>query len=99
MNTRFYEEKTCIIELSEGSEEAFEHIYNQYKKLVAQVCYQITGNVEDAKDLTQKVFFELNRKSANLKNHPSLRGWLYLTAKNVSKDHLRYLSKKQKQRK
>ena len=88
-------QQTYIAQLAQGSEEAFEQIYNRYKKLVAQVCYQMTGNIEDSKDLTQKVFLELYRKSAKLIDHPCLRGWLYMTAKNVCRDHLKYLSRKQ----
>jgi RNA polymerase sigma factor (sigma-70 family) len=99
MSIQFIEEKFYINEISEGNEEAFEVIYNHYSGMVARVSYHVTGNAEEARDITQKVFLELNRKANTLTDHTSLSGWLYTTARNMSKAHVRSATRQQEREK
>ncbi|MBI4726883.1 sigma-70 family RNA polymerase sigma factor, partial [candidate division TA06 bacterium] len=47
---------------------------------IYRLCYRLTGNVEDAKDLTQEVFIRAYKGLGNFKGQSEIKTWLYRIA-------------------
>ncbi len=57
--------------------------------MVYNTCLRILGNSADAEDAAQATFVVFLKKAKHLKHGTKLAGWLYRTAKFVSREHLR----------
>jgi DNA-directed RNA polymerase specialized sigma24 family protein len=74
----------------EGSEEAFDELVKRHVDLVYSAALRcLNGDVHRAEDVTQEVFAEMARKSAALMRHPTLVGWLYVAARQMSSHAVR----------
>jgi RNA polymerase sigma-70 factor, ECF subfamily len=61
-----------------GDQEAFGHLFEQYKNLVYRTTYLSLGSAADADDILQEVFLQLYRSlSAYDPSRGSLSTWLY----------------------
>src|SRR5699024_2758058 len=87
--------KQFLRELSRNDKSAFRVIYENYWEKLYAVCYYYTSSREDAEDMVAEIFISLwkNRTKVEI-NH--LSSYLVKAAKNKS---LKYLQKKQRQRK
>lgn len=74
---------------SEGDTEAFEEIYRRYRRLVYAVALRMTGNREDAEDLTQDSFVALLRKIGSFRGDATFVSWLYRLTINQVLMHFR----------
>jgi RNA polymerase sigma factor (sigma-70 family) len=70
-----------------------EIIYNQYSKRIYNLAYRMTGDVDDAHDITQETFIQAYNSIQNFKGDSGIYTWLYQIAKNKC---LRFLEKKNK---
>ena len=59
-----------------GNREAFGHLYDRYAGLVRSVCFEATGNVVDAQDLSQEVFLSAFRQLDQLSDPGNFGGWI-----------------------
>jgi len=59
------------------------HIYQLYSRRVFALCLRMTGNVDEAEDLTQQVFLQLYKKLDTFRGESSLYTWLHRLAVNV----------------
>jgi RNA polymerase sigma-70 factor (ECF subfamily) len=50
---------------------------------IYRLCYRLTGNVEDAKDLTQEVFIRAYKGLDNFRGQSEIKTWLYRIAINL----------------
>lgn len=50
------EEKKVLKKAAAGDEAAFEQLVMQYQSSIFNLCLRITGNTEDAADMTQESF-------------------------------------------
>ncbi|MBI4727490.1 RNA polymerase sigma factor [candidate division TA06 bacterium] len=50
---------------------------------IYRLAYRLTGNVEDAKDLTQEVFIRAYKGLDNFKGQSEIKTWLYRIAINL----------------
>lgn len=75
-----------------GDEIAFTKLYDTYYDRVYRYIYYRVGRVEDAEDLTQKVFLEAWRAIGRFRvtNSPFV-AWLITIAHNVTMSHFRSL--------
>ncbi|MDQ2687533.1 MAG: sigma-70 family RNA polymerase sigma factor, partial [Armatimonadota bacterium] len=73
----------------EGAQAAFAALVSRHSRLVYSVCLRDVGNATVAEDAAQAVFLLLARKAPALHGDGSLAGWLYRTARLVSKNALR----------
>jgi RNA polymerase sigma factor (sigma-70 family) len=70
-----------------------EIIYNQYSKRIYNLAYRMTGDVDDAHDITQETFIQAYNSIQTFKGESQIYTWLYQIAKNKC---LRFLEKKNK---
>jgi len=67
---------------------SWEELVCEYSDMVYRVAYRLTGNREDAEDLTQDVFVKAF-KSIHRFEPGTLTGWLHRITTNVFLDHVR----------
>jgi RNA polymerase sigma factor (sigma-70 family) len=77
------------------SESAFTELVHRHINLVYSVALRYVGNSQDAQDVTQAVFTILAQKTANLRQRPTLTGWLYETMRFTSARLLRTKARQQ----
>jgi RNA polymerase sigma factor (sigma-70 family) len=68
-----------------------ESIYKQYNKKIYNLAYRITGNIDDAHDITQETFIQAFSSIDKFKGESQIYTWLYRIAKN---NCLRFLKEK-----
>lgn len=69
---------------AQGEAEAFGLLYEQYVRRIYSYIYYRTGNVHDAEDLTERVFFRAMRHITNYTNRGlPFTAWLYRIAHNL----------------
>jgi len=79
-----------LIELCRtGDEQAFKELVQLYQTRVASIAYKVLGNYEDARDVSQEVFFKLYRGIKTFDPRKKFFTWLYRLTVNASIDFLR----------
>jgi RNA polymerase sigma-70 factor (ECF subfamily) len=73
----------------DGEEEAMEQIFMNFKDMVYNVCYRMSGRREDAEDWTQETFLRAFSSLKGFRGDSSLATWLYRIAVNVCLSNLR----------
>src|SRR3990172_11636710 len=81
---------------SEGDIDSFEKIYRAACGFVYNVVLRVTGNREDAEEITQDVFLKVYRNLKNFKFSSSFKTWLYRITVNTALNHHRKELKQQK---
>ena len=72
----------------------FEAFVKDYQNMVFSTAMRLLANQSDAEDVTQEVFLRAYERYGDLKNSPTLGGWLKTVATNLSLNHLtRYRSR------
>lgn len=78
----------------EGDVNAFEQLVTKYEKTVYNLALRMTGNTEDAADMTQEAFLKAYRSLKNFRGDSKFSVWLYRIVSNVCLDFLRSKSRK-----
>ena len=86
---RTIDETKRIRKAAAGDPDAFEALVQQYQAQVYRLCYRMTGNAEDAADLTQESFLKAWRSLNSFQFNASFSTWLYRLASNACLDFLR----------
>ena len=89
------EEKQLLAKLKQGDTEAFETLVRQYQQKVYNLTLRLSGNPEDAWDLSQEVFFKVWRSIDTFQGQSALSTWIYRMTYNLCIDFLR-VQKRQK---
>lgn len=77
----------------------FEQFFQAYYTPVLHYCVTIVNDINDAKDIVQKVFVSVWQKSSEINIHTSARAYLYKMVYNASLDYLKHEKIKQRHRK
>ncbi|MFH0766132.1 MAG: RNA polymerase sigma factor [Calditrichota bacterium] len=72
-----------------GDEAAFKELVELYRTRVASIAYQVLGNYEDARDVSQEVFIKLYRGIKRFDPNKKFFTWLYRLTVNAAIDYLR----------
>lgn len=75
-------EQLLIRELSEGSVNAFNELYNQYSDHLFNFSYSLLKNQYNAEEVVQYVFIKVWEKRSTLKPELSFQGYIYRITKN-----------------
>ena len=69
-----------------GDLEAFDLLTRRHERLVMATALRLTGNMEDAKDISQDVFLKLYRNLGKVEAPGALPAWLYRVTVNACHD-------------
>jgi RNA polymerase sigma-70 factor, ECF subfamily len=86
------EDNLLVVEAQKGSKEAFDRLYEKYKRPILNYTYRFVGNRHSAEELAQEAFI---RAYVNIKKYkPSAKfsSWLYRISGNLAKNFLRHAS-------
>ncbi|KWT73746.1 RNA polymerase sigma factor [Candidatus Magnetominusculus xianensis] len=75
--------------LDTGDEAALEALVVKYRKEVYLIAYRVAGDVEEAKDITQKAFISAVSELRNFKKNSAFKTWLYRITVNTALNHTR----------
>src|ERR1700758_65235 len=78
-----------IARAQRGDEQAFEALFNRYKRRVYCLCLRMTRNPDQAEDLSQDAFLQLFRRISTFRGESAFSTWLHRLAVNVVLMHLR----------
>jgi len=67
----------------------FDEIYEAYAEDILNYVYRLTGNKEDARDLTQDVFFKVLQNIDKFQYKSHIYTWIYQIATNHARNHLK----------
>ena len=83
------EERKIIKKAAAGSADAFEQLLLKYQTPIYNLCLRMTGNPEDAADMTQEAFLKAWRSLSSFQFESSFSTWLYRLTTNTCLDYLR----------
>ena len=78
----------------QGDVNAFEKLVTEHEKGVYAIALRMTGNPEDASDMTQEAFIKAYNSLQSFRGDSKFSVWLYRIASNVCLDFLRSRSRK-----
>ena len=83
------EESRIVQKVIKGDVNAFEKLVIEYEKSVYNIALRMTGNSEDASDMTQEAFIKAYNSLQSFRGDSKFSVWLYRIATNVCLDFLR----------
>ena len=89
------EEARLVREIRAGDGDAFETLVREHQTRVYNLALRMTGNPEDAMDISQETFLKAWRTLGKYRGDCSLGSWLYRIASNLSIDLLRKNKRRQ----
>lgn len=81
--------EACIRQIQKGEKEGLKQIYQAYVGLIYSVVYDMTGQREDAQDITMDVFIRLWERADTYRFGGKHKAWLITIARNMTIDFLR----------
>ncbi len=88
------QEAQIVRRVLEGDVNAFEDLVTEHEKGVYAIAQRMTGNAEDAADMTQETFIKAYNSLSAFRGDSKFSVWLYRIATNVCLDFLRSRSRK-----
>ncbi|MCI8474541.1 MAG: sigma-70 family RNA polymerase sigma factor [Oscillospiraceae bacterium] len=83
------DEASLIRAAQQGDQSAFARLVEANQGRIYSLCYRMTGNNEDAADLTQEAFLNAWRGLGSFGGQAAFSTWLYRLASNACIDFLR----------
>jgi RNA polymerase sigma-70 factor, ECF subfamily len=71
-----------------GDAQAFDEVYARFAEMVYNLAFRLSGNYEEAADLTQEVFLRIYRHLGSFGGRSSLKTWIFRIAINHCRDRL-----------
>lgn len=72
-----------------GDDTAFEEVFDRFHEMVYNLALRMTGDPEDAADLTQDAFLRIYRHLGSFSGRSTLKTWVYRVAINCCRSRLR----------
>ena len=88
------EESRIVQKVLRGDVNAFEKLVLEYEKNVYNIALRMTGNSEDASDMTQEAFIKAYNSLQSFRGDSKFSVWIYRIATNVCLDFLRSKSRR-----
>ncbi len=71
-----------------GDLTAFDEIFNRYEHMVFNLALRMSGDREEAADLSQEIFLRVYRHMGRFRGRSSLKTWIYRVALNCCRSRL-----------
>lgn len=71
-----------------GDARAFNEVYARFEEMVYNLAFRLSGNYEEAADLTQEIFLRVYRHLGSFGGRSSLKTWIFRIAVNHCRDRL-----------
>lgn len=88
------QEAAVIQSVLDGDVNAFETLVKEYEKNVYNLALRMTGNSEDAADMSQEAFIKAYNSLSSFRGDSKFSVWLYRIVSNVCLDYLRSRTRK-----
>jgi RNA polymerase sigma-70 factor (ECF subfamily) len=72
-----------------GDQAAFEQIYRLHAEMVFNLALRMTGDAEEAADVSQETFLRVHRYCGRFRGRSSLKTWIYRVAVNCCRSRFR----------
>ena len=82
------EERALVERHRYGDPEAFEAVYERFAEMVFNLALRLSGDRDEAADLTQEVFLRIYRHLGKFRGGSSLKTWVYRVALNHCRSKL-----------
>jgi RNA polymerase sigma-70 factor, ECF subfamily len=86
------EDDILVVQAQHGSREAFDRLYEKYKKPILNYIYRFIGNRHSAEELAQEAFVRAYLNIKKYKPKAKFSSWLYKISGNLAKNFLRHAS-------
>lgn len=87
-------ERKLVVEAQGGDGEAFEELVRMNQEPLYRYMYRLTGNIEDAMELTQSSFVKAFLSLGKFRGESSFKTYLFRIASNAWKNSIRDRSKR-----
>ena len=87
------EDRELIESAQSGNKEAFAVLVQKYSRNIYNLAYRMTGNREDAMDITQEVLFRAYRALASFQPDKPFLPWVYRITWNICADRGRKIGR------
>ena len=74
----------CDAATDVARQQAFSVLLERHGAMVLGTCRRVIGNHSDAEDAAQAVFITLAAKARQLRDHPTIGGWLHRSARHIA---------------
>lgn len=78
------DDETLLLRVATGDRESFRTLYERHRARVFHVAYRVTGNADDAEELTQETFLTLYREARSFEGRARFTTWLTSIVLNKS---------------
>lgn len=82
-------DEELVKRLKSNDENAFNELIERYKKMAFSLAYNMTGNIEDAEDISQEAFAIVYTQIAKFREESSFKTWFYKIVLNLCRKHYR----------
>ncbi len=82
-------DQQLVADYLDKGEGTLTEIINRYLKPVYSFAYRLTGNAQDAEDISQEAFLKMWKNLKKYKPEESFKTWLFTIARNTAFDLLR----------
>jgi RNA polymerase sigma-70 factor, ECF subfamily len=69
---------------------SFDEIYDRYSSMVFSLAYQILGDREESRDVSQEIFITIYQKLGSFRGESSLKTWIYCIAIHQASNRSRW---------
>lgn len=83
------DEQQLIVEVQEGSQEAFRELVERYMKQAYNLAYGFLKNHDDAEDITQEAFVKVHASIRTFRGDSGFSTWLHRIVSNLAMTRLK----------
>lgn len=92
------QQKRLINQSIQGSAEAFKELITSYQSRIFNLCLRLTGDYNEALDLSQDVLLKIYLKLKTFRHQSSFMTWIYRLTINTAKNRFHWWRRRKKDR-
>ncbi len=92
------EDEDFICRLQRREVTAFDQLFHRYHLMIGNLAYRLTGDSEDAADVTQEVFLKVYQNIDAFHADSTLKTWIYRITVNCALNQKRWWKRRRKDR-